>query len=89
VGEGAISVKLLVLGCKTLREGVVAATIFLVGAVMLFLAARHVVPEAFHLQHLVLFFALILIILAPVVLISTFLLSVLPGAREKLDKCEH
>jgi hypothetical protein len=28
-------------------------------------------------------------VLAPVVLISTFLLSVLPGAREKLDQCEH
>jgi len=27
--------------------------------------------------------------MAPVVLISTFLLSVLPSAREKLEKCEH
>jgi hypothetical protein len=31
----------------------------------------------------------VLIVLAPVVLISTFLISVLPGAREKLEKCEH
>ncbi|MGA7979244.1 MAG: hypothetical protein WCA32_03355 [Chromatiaceae bacterium] len=84
-----MAAKLLILGCKTLREGVVVSAIFLVGAVLLFLAAQHVVPDSFHLQQLVLFFALILIILAPVVLISTFLLSVLPGAREKLDKCEH
>ena len=33
--------------------------------------------------------ALILIVMAPVILTSTFLLSVFPGAREKLEKCEH
>jgi hypothetical protein len=42
-----------------------------------------------HLQQVVLLVALIMIVLAPVVLVSTFLLSVLPGARDKLDKCEH
>jgi hypothetical protein len=30
-----------------------------------------------------------MIVLAPVILISTFLVSVLPGAREKLEKCDH
>jgi hypothetical protein len=81
--------RLLVLGCKTMREGVTVSAVFLAGAIALFLAARYVVPDAFHLQHLVLFFALVLIILAPIVLVSTFLLSVLPRAREKLEKCEH
>ncbi|MEA3275654.1 MAG: hypothetical protein U9Q81_10280 [Pseudomonadota bacterium] len=81
--------RLLVLGCKTMREGVTVSGAFLIGAIALFLAARYVVPDVFNLQHLVLFFALVLIVLAPIVLISTFLLSVLPGAREKLDKCEH
>jgi hypothetical protein len=50
---------------------------------------RFVLPDLAYLQQTVLFFALVLIILAPVVLVSTFLLSVIPGAREKLDKCEH
>lgn len=81
--------RLLVLGCKTMREGVSIAAIFLAGAIALFLSVRYVVPDVYYLQHLVLLFALILIVLAPVILISTFLLSVLPGAREKLEKCEH
>ena len=81
--------RLLVLGCKTLREGVIVSAVFLAGAIALFLAAQHVVPDTFYLQQVVLFFALVLIILAPIILISTFLLSVVPGAREKLEKCDH
>lgn len=84
-----MSVRLLVLGCKTMREGVTVSAVFLVGAIALFLAAQHIVPEVMNLRYIVLFFALVMIMLSPIVLISTFLLSVLPGAREKLDKCEH
>ena len=81
--------RLLVLGCKTMREGVLVSAIFFAAAVLLFLAATHVVPAIAYLRQVVLFFALVLIMLAPIVLISTFLISVLPGAREKLEKCEH
>ena len=81
--------RLLVLGCKTMREGVTVSAVFLAAAIALFLAAQHVVPDIFYLKHIVLLLALVLIILAPIVLVSTFLLSVLPGARDKLDKCEH
>ena len=84
-----MSERLLLLGCKTMREGVAVSAVFLLGAIALFLAVRYVVPDISYLQHIVLFFALVLIVLAPVVLISTFLLSVIPGARERLDKCEH
>ncbi|MBK5967691.1 MULTISPECIES: hypothetical protein [Thiorhodovibrio] len=85
-----MSHRLLVLGCETMRDGVVVAGIFFAAAVALFMAARYVVPaDIAHLQAIVLLLALVLIMLAPVVLISTFLLSVLPGAREKLGRCEH
>lgn len=81
--------RLLVLGCKTMRDGVAVATVFFVAAMLLLLAAKYVVPAVGYIQHVVLLLALVMIVLAPVVLISTFLLSVIPGAREKLDKCEH
>lgn len=81
--------RLLILGCRTMRDGVVVSAIFFVAALLLFVAVRYVLPELAYLQQIVLFFALVLIILAPIVLVSTFLLSVIPGAREKLDKCEH
>jgi hypothetical protein len=81
--------RMLILGCRTMREGVVVSAIFFAAALLLFMAVRFVLPDLAYLQQVVLFFALVLIILAPVVLVSTFLLSVIPGAREKLDKCEH
>jgi hypothetical protein len=81
--------RFLVLGCKTMREGVLVSAIFFAAAILLFLAATHIVPAIAYLRQVVLFFALVLIMLAPIVLISTFLISVLPGAREKLEKCEH
>lgn len=84
-----MAVNWLVLGCKTLRDGVFIAAVFFVGSMLLFLAARYVVPDLFYFQHLVLFCALVLIVLAPIVLVSTFLLSILPGARAKMEKCEH
>lgn len=80
---------LLVLGCKTLREGVVASAIFFVAAVLMILAGRYVVPDVVHAPHMVMALGLIMLLLAPVILISTFLLSVLPGAKERLDQCEH
>jgi hypothetical protein len=81
--------RLLILGCRTMRDGVVVSFVFFVAAVLLFLAATHIVPPIAYLQQLVLLFALVLIVLAPVVLISTFLIAVLPGARAKLENCEH
>ena len=81
--------RLLILGCKTMREGVVISAVFFAAALLLFLAATHVVPAVGPFQPIVLFLALVLIVLAPLVLISTFLISVLPGARAKLEKCEH
>lgn len=81
--------QLLILGCRTMRDGVVVSFVFFTAAVLLFLAAAHVVPAVAYAQQIVLLLALVLIILAPVVLVSTFLISVLPGARAKLENCEH
>ena len=80
--------KLLVLGCKTLREGVLVSAIFFVGGLLLTLAAQHVVPELLHMNLAVLLLGFVLLLLSPMVLISTFLLSILPGVDED-DQCEH
>lgn len=80
---------LLSLGCQTMREGVVATLIFFVAAVSFILVSRHIVPDIWHLQHIVMFIGFILLLLAPIILVSTFLLSVLPHAKERMDKCNH
>lgn len=81
--------RLLILGCKTLREGVLVATIFFIAGVLLTIAGLHLVPNLLHMNHVVLFVGFVLLLLAPLVLVSTFLLSIMPGAREATDQCER
>ena len=81
--------KLLALGCKTMREGVLASSIFFLAGVLMILAGTRLVPDVAYMQHIVLLIGFLLLLFAPVILISTFLLSVLPGARKKMDNCEH
>ncbi len=62
--------RLLILGCRTMRDGVVVSAIFFVAALLLFMAVRYVLPDLAYLQHIVLCSALVLIILAPIVRFS-------------------
>ncbi len=80
---------LLSLGCQTMREGVIATIIFFIAGVLIILVGASIVPELWHLNHMVVFSGFILLLLAPIILVSTFLLSVLPKAKERMDKCEH
>ncbi len=80
---------LLSLGCQTMREGVIATIIFFVSGVLTIIVGVGIVPELFHLNHIVVFVGFLLLLLAPIILVSTFLLSVLPKAKERMDKCEH
>lgn len=80
---------LLTLGCQTMREGVIASLIFFLAGIMLILVAMHVIPHIWNLQHVVMLFGFILLLLSPIILLSTFLISVLPKSKEKLDQCDH
>lgn len=81
--------KLLVLGCQTLREGVLVSVIFFMAGIGIILAAQHIVPPMFHMNLVIMLLGFVLLLLAPIVLVSTFLLSVLPQTKKHLDKCEH
>lgn len=81
--------KILSLGCKTMKEGVLASAVFFIAAILMILAGTRIVPDILYIQHIVVALGLLLLLLAPIILLSTFLLSVLPGAKEKLEKCEH
>lgn len=64
------------------------SAIFFVAGLLLTLAAKHVVPDLLHMNHAVLLLGFVLFLLAPIVLISTFLLSNFPGTTGD-DECEH
>jgi hypothetical protein len=79
----------LALGCTTMREGVIVTLIFFVAGVLITLAGIKIVPTLWYLNLIIILLGFILLLLSPIILVSTFLLSVLPSAREKMDKCEH
>ncbi|MBC8210563.1 MAG: hypothetical protein H8E21_05795 [Gammaproteobacteria bacterium] len=80
---------LLSLGCQTMREGVTSSLIFFIAGILMILVAMHVVPQIWNLNHIVMLFGFILLLLSPLILISTFLISVLPKSRQKMDQCDH
>ncbi len=80
---------LLSLGCQTMREGVIATIIFFIAGVLIILAGAGIVPEIWHLNLIVVLVGFLLLLLAPIILVSTFLLSVLPKAKERMDRCDH
>lgn len=72
-----------------MREGVIVSTIFFFAGILMITAGIKIVPDIFYMQQIVMFAGLVLLLFAPLILITTFLLSVIPGAKDKLDKCEH
>lgn len=81
--------KLLSLGCKTMREGVMATAVFLTAGCALVLIGIKVIPQIWFFPHIFMALGFLLLLFAPIILISTFLLSVLPKAKERLDNCDH
>jgi len=82
-------IMLLSLGCKTMREGVLVTIIFFIAGILVTLASVKIVPAIWHLNHIILLAGFLLLLLAPIILVSTFLLSVLPDAKKRMEQCEH
>ena len=80
---------LLSLGCKTMREGVLVTIIFFIAGILITLAGVNIVPAVWHLNHIIFLAGFLLLLLAPIILVSTFLLSVLPDAKKRMEQCEH
>jgi len=72
-----------------MREGVIVTIIFFIAGILITLAGVKIVPVVWHLNHIILLAGFLLLLLAPIILVSTFLLSVLPDAKKRMEKCEH
>lgn len=78
------------LSCDTMREGVIVSGAFLVvGATLIFFASQ-LLPNVAYLPIIANVLGIITLLLAPLVLISTFIMTVVwPGSKKKLDSCDH
>lgn len=78
-----------IIGCDTMREGIIVAFVFLVfGSILIFLA-NTVLPDIFYTPLITMLLGIVCILMVPIILISTFILTVWPGSKKKMDKCDH
>ncbi len=77
------------LTCETMRDGVVVSAVFLLMGAVLIYAAANFLPPVASLPLIANVLGIICLLLAPLVLISTFLATVWPGSKKKLEQCDR
>ena len=77
------------LTCQTMRDGVMVSAAFLVMGGVLIYAAAKLLPAAFSLPLIANVLGIACLLLAPIVLISTFLATAWPGSKKKLEQCDR
>ncbi len=75
--------------CETMRDGILVSAAFLTVGVVLIYAAAKLLPDVAYLPLIANVLGIVSLFIAPVTLISTFVVSVWPGSRKKMDSCEH
>lgn len=77
------------LTCETMRDGVIVSAVFLVMGAVLIYAAANFLPPVASLPLIANVLGIICLLLAPLVLISTFVATVWPGSKKKLEQCNR
>jgi len=77
------------LTCETMRDGVIVSAVFLLMGAVLIYAAANFLPPVASLPLIANVLGIICLLLAPLVLISTFLATVWPGSKKKLEQCDR
>lgn len=75
--------------CNTMREGVIVSFSFLIVGVVLLFSAIKLLPNVAYLPMIANVLGVISLLMAPVVLVSTLIATLWPGAKKKMDGCEH
>jgi hypothetical protein len=77
------------LTCETMRDGVIVSAVFLILGEVLIYAAANLLPPVASLPLIANVLGIICLLLAPLVLISTFLAPVWPGSKKKLEQSDR
>ncbi len=65
--------KMLVLGCKTIKDGITTALIFFLTAISLILAGIFVVPDIWYLSSIIILSGIFVLLMVPLILIATYI----------------
>ena len=77
------------ISCDTMRDGIVASMAFLILGGSLVFLGKSIFPTVFYLPQITMLLGVACVLFAPVLLIGTFITTVLPGSKKKMDECDH
>jgi len=80
--------RLLFFGCPQMREGIAFSFSFLAAGIILMLAGLKLIPPVANINHIFTVIGMLLFFMAPLILVSTFLLTIMPGLRKNTDECD-
>lgn len=80
--------KFLIFGCHQIREGILYSFAFFAAGILMMFAGLKLVPNVANINHIFTVIGMLLFFFAPVILVSTFLLTILPGVRKYDDDCD-
>lgn len=80
--------KFLFFGCDQMREGILFSFGFFAAGIVMMLVGLKLAPGPATINHIITVIGMVLFFMAPVILVSTFLLTVLPGFRKNTDNCD-
>jgi hypothetical protein len=71
-----------------MREGILFSFAFFAAGIIMMLAGLKLVPHVANINHIFTVIGMLLFFFAPLILVSTFLLTVVPGMRKYTDDCK-
>jgi hypothetical protein len=71
-----------------MREGIVFSFAFFAAGAIMMLAGLMLIPSVAYINHIFTVIGMLLFFVAPLILVSTFLLTVIPGLRKYTDECD-
>lgn len=77
------------ISCDTMRDGIIVSmSLLIIGAGLLFLSTG-ILPDIFYVPQITMFLGILCVLIAPVTIISTFIVTVWPGSKKKMDQCDR
>jgi len=71
-----------------MREGIIFSFAFFAAGILMMLVGLKLTPSIANINHIITVIGLVLFFAAPIILVSTFLMTVLPGVRRDTDDCD-
>ena len=79
--------KFLLFGCSQIRDGILYSFAFFAAGVAMMLAGLQLIPNVANINHIFTVIGMLLFFFAPIILVSTFLLTILSKDDNSEENC--